>query len=420
MKVMLRYKREIESRGIRQKKFVYAIQLYYAIYLHRILLESLNIRPEDYNPYFFSDLLQDGFLKAWDNDPTLPFGFWRIQIPAKVVEALCKNEQETQQMNAILNTWFRYKVGAGKGYYVQNLSKTYQREILESESESDSEQSNSDKEDIWVFHPFYHLLAKMDALTYYYKEKDQKNQGNLTCPEMFLSFVILLNPCVQHSIRGILKKEKSPSFTKSFSKLFSPLYQNKQMKNLWTVLWNVNGLDAQFRIDKAQEIISDKLAECLNSLAPLLQSKAFYPFGIRQINEILLKMCEETQEDPFRQQCESCKKNWEHLNNALKAENCLTEDLRHEIQNRIKELDDLSVNNKARVDQYRKDAYVLLKNVGIAYGEDESDLEPVVSAANQKVFAVSDDNSTSNPAPGAISEAIWKIIECIANTVAEK
>lgn len=383
------------SRGTRQKKFVYVIQLYYAIYLHRLLLESLNIRSEDYNPYFFSDFLQDGFLKVKDNDLTLPFGLWRIEISAKVVKALYKNEPETQQMNAILNTWFRYKIEAGKGYYVQSLSKIYQKNALA----SGSSPVDSDKEDVWIFHPFYHLLAKMDALTCFYKEKDPKDKENLTCPEMFLSFVILLNPCVQHSIQDILKKEKFPSVTKSFSQLFSPLYQNEQMKSLWDILWNVNGLDAQFRIDKAQVAISDKLEEFLNSLAPLLYSKAFYPFGKQRISELLLKIREETQEDPFRQLCEDYKKDWEYIKTALQTENCLTEDIEKEIENRVKALNDLSVNNKAGVDRYRKDAEELLKNIGIAYGEDESDPEPVTPAATQKASAVSD----ANPAPAPIS-----------------
>lgn len=211
------------SKGKQQQKFIYSIQLYYAIYLHRLLLEMLDT-PKGIRPrYFFTTFLGDSFMKnGEDNDATIPFAFWRIRIKAKSVEELFMEETDTQQKSARFCRWFRHPVEQDGGYIVQNIAELYEKRSGLSE---DSGQEEHD-ETVWLFHPLYPLLAQMDDLTEngQISAQEDTSDGDFTRPTFEICTELLLNPCLQAELyRNAVAMNRTSSWRRAntLQELFS-------------------------------------------------------------------------------------------------------------------------------------------------------------------------------------------------------
>lgn len=211
------------SKGKQQQKFIYSIRLYYAIYLHRLLLETLDIPKEIRPRYFFTTFLGDSFMKnGEDNDATIPFAFWRIQIPAESVKALFKEETDTQQQSARFCRWFRHPVEQDGGYIVQNIAELYAKRSGLSEDSDKEEYDDA----VWLFHPLYPLLAQMDDLTEngQISAQEDTSDGDFTRPTFEICTELLLNPCLQAELyRNAVAMNQTPSWRRAntMQELFS-------------------------------------------------------------------------------------------------------------------------------------------------------------------------------------------------------
>ncbi|MFR0934415.1 hypothetical protein [Gemmiger formicilis] len=211
------------SKGKQQQKFIYSIRLYYAIYLHRLLLEMLDIPKGIRPPYFFTTFLGDSFMKnGEDNDATIPFAFWRIQIQAESVEKIFDEETDTQQKSARFCRWFRHPVEQDGGYIVQNIAELYEKRSGLSE-DSDKEEHD---DTVWLFHPLYPLLAQMDDLTEngQISAQEDTSDGDFTRPTFEICTELLLNPCLQAELyRNAVAMNRTSSWRRAntLQELFS-------------------------------------------------------------------------------------------------------------------------------------------------------------------------------------------------------
>lgn len=211
------------SKGKQQQKFIYSIRLYYAIYLHRLLLEALDIPKEIRPRHFLTTFLGDSFMKnGEDNDATIPFAFWRIQIPADSVKALFKEETDTQQQSARFCRWFRHPVEQDGGYIVQNIEELYAKRSGLSEDSDKEEYDDA----VWLFHPLYPLFAQMDDLTengQIFAQEDTSD-GDFTRPTFEICTELLLNPCLQAELyRNAVAMNRTSSWRRAntLQELFS-------------------------------------------------------------------------------------------------------------------------------------------------------------------------------------------------------
>ena len=207
------------SKSKSQQKFIYSVRLYYAIYLHRLLLEALDIPKEIRPQYFFTTFLGDSFLKnGEDNNVAISFAFWRIRITAKAVRECFKEEFDTQQQSACFFRWFRHPVEQNGGYIVQNLAEFYGKKsnlsedsskeqvpmpskipVLDKPTEQTTGNSQENDDTVWLFHPLYPLLAQMDDLTEngQISAQETSKEGDLKRPSFEFCVELLLNPCLQ-------------------------------------------------------------------------------------------------------------------------------------------------------------------------------------------------------------------------------
>lgn len=238
------------SKGKQQQKFIYSIRLYYAIYLHRLLLETLDIPKEIRPRYFFTMFLGDSFMKnGEDNDATIPFAFWRIQIPAESVKALFKEETDTQQQSARFCRWFRHPVEQDGGYIVQNIAELYAKRSGLSEDSDKEEYDDA----VWLFHPLYPLLAQMDDLTEngQISAQEDTSDGDFTRPTFEICTELLLNPCLQAELyRNAVAMNRTSSWRRAntMQELFSDSFLvGGSLQHCEALISKVNNLKFSFK-----------------------------------------------------------------------------------------------------------------------------------------------------------------------------
>ena len=157
-----------------------------------------------------------------DNDATIPFAFWRIQIPAESVKALFKEETDTQQQSARFCRWFRHPVEQDGGYIVQNIAELYAKRSGLSEDSDKEEYDDA----VWLFHPLYPLLAQMDDLTENgpISAQEDTSDGDFTRPTFEICTELLLNPCLQAELyRNAVAMNRTSSWRRAntLQELFS-------------------------------------------------------------------------------------------------------------------------------------------------------------------------------------------------------
>lgn len=205
--------------GNQQYKFCYAIRLYYSIYLHQMMLYTIQQEKPTFNPAdFFDDVL---FRQGGQGERGSHFAFWHIPVkPERVYQVFMKDRQTEGQDG-----------GANKGVIVTEYSFLRAHLRVEEKERShyrmcplDQERLNAlkvgvdnfQKEhagEVWIFNPFYYLLHEWYIL-FHKKDVDssfyQTNQE--ACVRMHHAMVILLNWDIQNHLlheykKPVLKKD---------------------------------------------------------------------------------------------------------------------------------------------------------------------------------------------------------------------
>lgn len=196
----------------RQFQFIYAIRLYYSIYLHQLLLKRLDNREEVANKECnLSYFMRDAFYKN-----QLQSDYWRIPVKNSVLLQATqtvfgaqdkKNEKYIDHI--AVNSFFRCAYQSGTVVYTDFASEEAGWEHKDRIGKSTG---------MVFFSPFYPLLRELDVYSYlkgdkaneglrrqYSKETDQNKRQN-----MLASFVILLNWDVQYTYIHTVKRLVAP------------------------------------------------------------------------------------------------------------------------------------------------------------------------------------------------------------------
>lgn len=272
------------SKEKRHQKFVCAIRLYYAIYLHRFLLENLDVERKNREPRYYTDFLRGSFLEEEAANSDLPFGLWQISLPIELLKALKgDNVWETRQWKEVCSRWFRYEEEQQNGRVIQSLDK-----------------AGDEDKPVWSFQPYYPLLETMDELTSI-ELKENGDSAEEVCPDTYLSLVIMLNPDVQTVIWENLKKGKTVSEQPRLfmlGELFPDLYNSGAMKRSWAILKKVNDLPVAFEgYDCFEEQRQD-----LGEISALIWTREFMPLGKRKALYDLERLKENIEDEQTRKE----------------------------------------------------------------------------------------------------------------------
>ena len=268
------------SQGDREQTFIYAIQLYYSIYMHQMLIANLN-QPND-DSYYLTNFLGDALFKEETENYRMnpSFSFCSFEISGDKIMQLINDG--TQQARALIGTWFRQ--------LVQEEHKTSVQHITVQDLKV-SYQENRDE--IWVFNPLYYLLAEADHLTNCGHDADSEGiyvkqqyaSGSNAEMRMIFALTILLNGEVQEMFRQALKVSDSKGVVELHHRITSP-YELTPMVKLWNSLNELNyGFHQQE--DEASKWLCnlfkplfEKLPEAFDSMVYLSE---FAPIGMENI-----------------------------------------------------------------------------------------------------------------------------------------
>lgn len=286
------------SKEKNHRKFVCALQFYYAVCLHRLLLENLDVEFQNHEPRYYTDFLRGSFLGESGKNEKLPFGLWQITVPAKLLKVLKDDKAwDTKQWKETCSRWFRCAVEQENGCVMQSLDKA--------ENEDDV---------VWVFQPFYPLLAYMDGLT----GSDRKNSSSgtqLVDIDTYLSLIILLNPDVQKALWQNLREGKSVAEQPKLfmmGELFPDLYNSGAMNKSWYLLEKVNDLPFAF---EEYDCFTENRKD-LGKLSTLMWTREFRPLRRQKVRYDLYWL-KENEKDSQRR--EACRSDWDVIQKVFRA-----------------------------------------------------------------------------------------------------
>lgn len=262
--------------GNRQYKLVYAIRLYYTIYLHMLLLNDCCNKPP-YDPksfgkktygYCITDFLRDGLFKYTPNGVKSQYpAFWHLPIDAYTLyQKLVDVENGKLAEHTIENT-AREKSLKRLGYQQENNFDDMQKTVFQSSKAFASnwfrvweQRDRYSKSELisWkditgtttlMFHPFYPLFAEMDALTSRQIVNSgvqmEYKPGSYGRERLYISMIILLNTDVQQYLLHMYKERKtSESELTAPKEIFIGALTGEPVETLFDIATNINnGLD---------------------------------------------------------------------------------------------------------------------------------------------------------------------------------
>lgn len=221
--------------GNRQYKLVYAIRLYYTIYLHMLLLnDCCNAKSGEKktNDYCITDFLRDGLFKYTPNGVKSQYlAFWHLSIDAHTLYQKLEDVETGKLDEHTIENVAKEKSLKRLGYQQENDVDDMQKLTFQSSKAFASnwfrvwEQKDSyakseliSRKDITgtttlVFHPFYPLFAEMDALTSRQIVNSgvriEYEPGECGRERLNISMVILLNTDVQQYLLHMYKERKT-------------------------------------------------------------------------------------------------------------------------------------------------------------------------------------------------------------------
>lgn len=265
------------SQGDRERKFIYAVRLYYSIYAHEMLIGNPNKGNND--PYYLTDFFGDGLYKEGKyEDGLLPFSFCYFNVPSNEIIRLIKDSSsDTQQMHSVLSTWFRKLLQEEHKMSVHHIPW--------------DDPTVSHQDETWVFSPLYYLLAEADNLTSgpysgHNSRYTQKQYASDSSAEVRMTFAltILLNGEVQDEFRQALKGSNSAFIGDDLGDWITMPYKLTPMKQLWKALERFNyGI---YSLDKEGSVSVQRLVRTFEGhLGSMVYLRSFHPLGMESIQK---------------------------------------------------------------------------------------------------------------------------------------
>lgn len=262
--------------GNRQYKLVYAIRLYYTIYLHMLLLNDCCNKPP-YDPksfgkktygYCITDFLRDGLFKYTPNGVKSQYlAFWHLPIDAHTLyqklDVVEKGKLDEHTIENIAKEKSLKRLGYQQDNDVDDMQKTafqsskafasnwfrvWEQKDRYAKSELISRKDITGTTTL-MFHPFYPLLAEMDALTSRQIVNSgvqmEYKPGAYGRERLYISMIILLNTDVQQYLLHMYKERKtSESELTAPKEIFIGALTGEPVETLFSVAKNINeGLD---------------------------------------------------------------------------------------------------------------------------------------------------------------------------------
>lgn len=261
--------------GNRQYKLVYAIRMYYTIYLHMLLLNDCCNKPP-YDPkafgkkmygYCITDFLRDGLFKYIPNGIESQYlAFWHLPVDAHTLsqklEKAEKNKLDEHTLENIAKEENLERLGVlqesdvdmqetafqSSKAFASNWFRVWEQRDRYAKSELLNWKDITDTETL-MFHPFYPLFAEMDALTSRQIANSgvriEYEQGTYGRERLNISMIILLNSDVQQYLLHIYKEKKtSESELTAPKQIFVGALTGESVETLFDVAKNINkGLD---------------------------------------------------------------------------------------------------------------------------------------------------------------------------------
>ena len=264
------------SRGEQERKLVYAIRLYYSIEMHMMLLERMDRPLGEEQKYYLTDFLGGApFKEGSYRDGTAPFTLCSFPVSKEWVLGTVSGPG--QQMQAVLNTWFRHLVQEDHAVSARHLVFPGKKR----------------KED-WEFHPLHFLLAELDALTSrqvcgqnpadYLKQ--QYAPGSSAEWRMVFSLAGVLHGTFQSGSRHLVKCSAGASDQPAATlvgRIREP-YGSTPVRCLWSDLEKVNQVSFQPQGEEG-DWIKELFGGMEEQFGTLLYGKAFYPAGMEMIED---------------------------------------------------------------------------------------------------------------------------------------